>query len=68
MRTPLGDRYLSALIAQCLARSRRKRKVPGSNSSVGKDFSFCNSWRSSQVESAYANKVNHDMLRANTLI
>ena len=39
MRSPLDDRYLSALIAQRLARSLRKRKVPDS---VGKNFSFCN--------------------------
>ena len=41
-RSPLGARYISALIAQ-LARSLRKWKVPGSNPTVGKNFSFCNS-------------------------
>ena len=39
----LGDRYLSSLIAQRLARSLRNGKVPGSNPTVGKYFSFCNS-------------------------
>ena len=43
MRSTLGDRYLSVLIAQRLARALRKRKVPGSNPTVGKNFSFCNS-------------------------
>ena len=43
MWSPLDDRYLSALIAQRLARSLRKRKVLGSNPTVGKNFSFCNS-------------------------
>ena len=38
--SPLGDRYLSALIAQRIARC--KRKIPGSNSTVGKNFSSCN--------------------------
>ena len=32
-----------ALMAQRLARSLRKWKVPGSNPTVGKNFSFCNS-------------------------
>ena len=44
IRSPLGDQYLSALIAQRLACLLRKRKVLGSNPTVGKDFSFCNSW------------------------
>ena len=39
----LGSRYTSALIAQRLARSLRERKVPGSNPTVGKNFSFSNS-------------------------
>ena len=38
MRSPLGDRYLSALIAQRLARSFRKRKDTDSNPTVGKIF------------------------------
>ena len=42
MRSPLAARYISALIAQRLARLLRKRKVPGSNPTVGKNFSFCN--------------------------
>ena len=42
MWSPLGDRYFSALIAQRLARSLRKRKSPGSSPTVGKNFSFCN--------------------------
>ena len=37
-RTALGDRYLSALIAKRLVRSLRKRKFPGSNPTVGKNF------------------------------
>ena len=37
-RSPLCDRYLSALIAQRLACSLRKWKVPGSNPSVDKNF------------------------------
>ena len=41
MRSPLSDRYLSAPVAQRLARSRRMRKVPGSNPTVDKNFSFC---------------------------
>ena len=36
--SPLGDRYLSALIAQRLARSLRKWKASGSNPTLGKDF------------------------------
>ena len=43
-RLPLDHRYLSALIAQRLACSHRRRKVPGSNPTVGIHFSFCNSW------------------------
>ena len=38
MRSPFGDRYLSDLIAQRLARSLRNRKVPGSNPTVGMNF------------------------------
>ena len=37
----LGGRYLSALIAQRLARSLRKRKVPSLNPIVDNNFSFC---------------------------
>ena len=37
-RSPLGDRYLSAPIAKRLARSLRRRKVPGSNPTVGKNL------------------------------
>ena len=39
----LGDWYSSALRAHWLARSLRERKVPGSNPTVGKTFSFYNS-------------------------
>ena len=38
MRLPLGDRYLSVLIAQRVVRSRRKQKVPGSNPTEVKNF------------------------------
>ena len=38
MRSPLGDQYLSAPIAQRLARSLRMRKVPSSNPTVDKNF------------------------------
>ena len=37
MRSPLGDLHLSALIGQRLARLLRKRKVSGSNPTVGKN-------------------------------
>ena len=40
MRSPLGNRYLSAPIAQRLARSLRMREVPGSNPTVGMHFQF----------------------------
>ena len=46
-----SDRYLSALIAQHLARSLRRWKVPGSNPTVGKNFHFVIlGLRSSQVK------------------
>ena len=35
-RSPLGDRYLSTLIAQRLARLLGKRNVPGSNLTMDK--------------------------------
>ena len=38
MWSPLGDRYLSALLVQRSTRSLRNRKVPVSNPPVGKNF------------------------------
>ena len=44
MRLSPVDRYLSALIDQCLACSPRKRKATDSNPTEGRNFSICNSW------------------------
>ena len=52
MQSPLGHRYLSALITQFLAHLLRKRKDPDSNPTVGKNFFHfvILGLRSSQVE------------------
>ena len=53
-------------MAEWIMRLSSKREVPGSNHTVGKNFSFCNSC-TAQLDNADANEINRGIYLANTL-
>ena len=55
---------MSDIVAHWVERLCRKWKVPGSNPTLGKNFSFCFSRLICflQLEQAHANEINHPVL------